>query len=100
MDVIRVFVDDIRKKFRNASQYQLEDVIDWFAYMEYLQSVLKKFDGVATPMDNLLIRYFRDNSRLSIRTPVDEKNRNQNDGQMVVKQAIDAVTKQRGKVSC
>lgn len=93
MDVIRVFVDDIRKKFRNTNQYQLENVIDWFAHMEYLQSVLRKFDGIATSMDNLLIRYFWDGLRLSIRTQLDEKSRNRNDGQMVVKQAMDAVTK-------
>lgn len=60
--------------------------------MKYLQSVLKKFDGVATPMDNLLIRYFWDGLRLSIRIQLDEKNRNQNDEQMVVKQAMDVVT--------
>lgn len=42
----RVFVDNTQKKFYNTNQYQLENVIDWLAYIKYLQSVLNGFDVV------------------------------------------------------
>lgn len=29
--------------------------MDWSAYIEYLQSILKMFDGIATATDNFLI---------------------------------------------
>lgn len=61
--------------------------------MEHLQSILKDFDGVATPIDELLIWYFRDGLRFFICTQLDEKDRNLDDWQVVVKQAVNAKTK-------
>lgn len=44
--------------------------------MEYLQAVLKEFDSIATFIDKILIQYFRDDMRLSIRAQLDKKDCN------------------------
>lgn len=51
----RVFVDEILKNFRNANQYQVEDVMEWSVYMEHFQSVLPELDDVLAAINNLLI---------------------------------------------
>lgn len=51
----QVFVDDIKIFFWNASQYQLKNIIDLLAYIEYLSSILKRFNGISTFPDNILI---------------------------------------------
>lgn len=66
LEETRDFVDNIWRKFRNANKYPFEDVIDQTAYMEYFQSILKEFDDVATPIDNVLIWYFKNGLGLSI----------------------------------
>lgn len=53
--------------------------MDWFVYMEYLQSVLKEFDNVAALTDNLLMRFFWDGIKPSIQAQIDEKDRNLDD---------------------
>ena len=40
--------------------------MDWAAHMKHLEAVLKKFDLVAAPNEETLIRYFRDGLHLSI----------------------------------
>lgn len=62
----RVLVDDTQRKIRNVNQYQIEVVIDQLAYMKHLQSVLKEFNSIAVPINNLLIWYFWDDLRPSI----------------------------------
>lgn len=89
----RVFVDTIWHKLRTASQYQLEDVMDWSVYLEHLQAVLKEFDVAAAPADDLLIRYFRDGLRPSIRAQMDERDRDLADWQEVIERAVDAEAK-------
>lgn len=42
-------------------------------YMKYLQFILKKFDSVATSMDNLLIWYFQDGLTPSISIQLDKR---------------------------
>lgn len=72
-------MDDISKKFRNAKLYKLEDVIVCLAYIEHLQSILKKFDGVVMLTDNLLVQYFQDDIKSLIYVKLDEKDRDLND---------------------
>ncbi len=45
-------------KIRRDSQYQQEEVLDWVAYLENLQVVLKEFDPFGAPNETTLIRYF------------------------------------------
>lgn len=89
----RAFVDCIWRKIRTASQYQLEEVMDWAAHLENLQAVLKEFDTVAAPNEDLLIRYFRDGLRPSIRAQLDERDRDLDNWQEVIERAIDAEAK-------
>lgn len=55
-----------KKNFVMLAGNQLEDVMDWSAYIVYLQSILKEFDSVVAPIDDLLIPYFRDGLKSSI----------------------------------
>lgn len=54
----KVFVYYIEKNLCNSNQYQQKNLMDWLAYMEHLQFILKKFDNVAASADNLIIWYF------------------------------------------
>lgn len=45
-------------------------------YVKQLLCILKKFNGIPTLTNELLIRNFPDNLRLSIRAQFDEKDRN------------------------
>ena len=55
----RAFVDNYWTKIRKDSQYQQEEVLDWAAYLEHLQAMLKKFDPIGAPNETTVIRYFR-----------------------------------------
>ncbi len=67
----RAFVDSYWTKIRRDSQYQQKEVLDWAAYLEHLQAVLKEFDPSGAPNKTTLIRYFREGLRLSIRAQLD-----------------------------
>lgn len=69
----KVFVNDIWKKIRTISQYQLEKVIDWATYLEHLQAVLKEFNVTATSNKDLLIYYFWHKLRPSIRAQINKR---------------------------
>ena len=45
--------------------------MDWAAYLEHLQIVLKEFDSVAAPNKEVLIRCFQESLRLSIQAQID-----------------------------
>ncbi len=46
-------------------------MLDWAAYLEHLQAVLKKFDPTDAPNEIILIQYFREGLRPSIRAQFD-----------------------------
>lgn len=46
-------------KLKRDFQYQVEKALNWAAYLEYLQAVLKGFDLSTVPNKEILIRYFR-----------------------------------------
>lgn len=56
--------------------------MDWVAYVKYLQFFLKEFNNVATPFS---IWYFWDALKPFICTQIDEKNRNIDNWQAVIK---------------
>lgn len=58
--------------------------------MEHQQAVLKEFDPIAAPNEEVLIRYFRDGLRPSIRAQLDERGRDLDSWDKVVEKAIDA----------
>ncbi len=67
--------------------------MDWAAHLEYLKAVLKEFDPVAAPNEDLLIRYFRDGLRPSIRAQLDEWDRDLDNWQEVIERCINAKAK-------
>ena len=67
--------------------------MDWVAYLEYLQTVLKKFDPAAARTKEVLICYFCDGLRPSIRAQTDERGQNLDTRRKVAKKTIDAEAK-------
>ena len=57
----RAFINSYLTKIRRDSQYELEEVLDWSTYLEFLQTILKEFDPTATPNEETLIRWFWEN---------------------------------------
>ncbi len=64
-------MDSYWTKTRKDSQYQQEEILDWAAYLEHLQAVLKEFDPTVALNETILIRYFREELRPSIRAQLD-----------------------------
>ncbi len=62
----QTFIDSYWAKIKRNSRYQLKKVLDWAAYLEHLQAVLKEFDFIAAPNEDTLIRYFQEGLRPSI----------------------------------
>ena len=51
-------MDSYKRKIKKDSQYHLEEIVDWTAYLEYLQVVFQEFDPATTPNKETLIWYF------------------------------------------
>ncbi len=61
------FVGHVWNKLRGDAQHQLEDVQDWAAHLEHLQSILQEFDVNNAPEEGQLGRTFYDGLRPSIK---------------------------------
>ncbi len=61
------FVGHVWNKLRGDAQHQLEEVQDWAAHLEYLQSILLEFDVNNAPGEGQLGRTFYDGLRLLIK---------------------------------
>ena len=68
----KFFVDNIWKKLKCNSQYQLEEVYNWASHLEYLQSILMEFDPAATPTESTMVRYFEEGLKPSIKAKMDQ----------------------------
>ncbi len=86
-------MDSYWTKIRRDSQYQQEKVLDWTAYLEHLQAVLKEFDPSGVPNETTLIRYFREGLRPSIRAQLDHRGRDLDSWEEVVEKASDVEAK-------
>ena len=86
----RAFVDGIWSKLKRDSQYQLEEVQDWAAHLEYLQSILLEFDDAGAPGESYLIRFFREGLRPSIRAQMEQRGRELDSWTEIVEKAVDA----------
>ena len=86
----QAFVDGIWSKLKQDSQYQLEEVQDWAAHLEYLQSILLKFDDAGAPEEPYLIRFFRKGLRPSIRAQMEQRGRELDSWTEIVEKAVDA----------
>ncbi len=61
------FVGHVWSKLRGDAQYQSEEVQDWAAHLEHLQSILLEFDANNVPREGQLGRTFYDGLRPSIK---------------------------------
>ena len=67
--------------------------MDWAAHLEYLETVLKEFDPAAASTKEVLICYFCDGLRSSIRAQTDEWGWDLDTWEEVIKKTLDAEAK-------
>ena len=67
--------------------------MDWAAYLEYLQTVLKEFDLAAAPTEEVLICYFCNGLRLSIRAQTNKQDQDLDTWEEAIKKTINAEVK-------
>lgn len=67
--------------------------MDQAAYLKHLQSILKKFDPLAIPNKETLIRYFQDRLRSLIRNQLDRRGRQLDNQEEAIKKGIDIEAK-------
>lgn len=48
-------MDSYWAKIKKDSQYQLKEVLNRAIYLKHLQAILKKFDAITAPKENILI---------------------------------------------
>ena len=89
----QAFVNSYWAKIKRDSQYHQKDVLDWVAHLEHLQEVLQKFDFVAAPNKDTMIRYFRESLQPSIRAQFDVRDRDLDFWDEVVDKIVDAEAK-------
>ena len=85
----QAFVDGIWSKLKWDSQYQLEEVQNWAAHLEYLQSILLKFDNTEVPEESYLINFFRKGLKPLIRAQIEKRGRELDNWTEIVEKAID-----------
>lgn len=86
-------MDNIWSKLKRDSQYQLEEVQDWAAHLEYLQSILLEFDDAGAPEEFYLIRFFREGLKPSIRAQMEQRGRELDSWTEIVEKSVDAEAK-------
>lgn len=59
--------------------------MDWLMHMEHLQSVLKKFNAIATFLDDFFISSFQDGLKPSVCIQMNKRNSYLDDWQKVIK---------------
>ena len=74
----QAFMDTYWEKLKRDSQHQQEEVLDWAAHLEHLQVVFREFDPSAPPTERIMIRYFLEGLKLSVRAQMDTRNRDLN----------------------
>ncbi len=93
LKTFRAFIDSYWTKIRQDSQYQLEKVLDWPAYLKHLQAVLKKFDPFAITNKEILICYLWEGLHSSIWAQLDNQGRNLDGWDKVVEKAVSVEAK-------
>ena len=66
------FVDNIWKKLKCDSQYQLEEIYNWASYLEHLLFILMEFDPTAISTESTRVRYFEKGLKPSIKAEIDQ----------------------------
>ena len=80
-------------RVKHDSQFQQKEVQDWASHLEHLQSILQEFDKERAPEESDLIRFFREGLRPSIKAQIEQRGREHDSWEELVKKAIDAEAK-------
>ena len=86
-------MDTYWEKIKRDFQYQLEKVLNWAAYLEHLQAVLREFDLAATLNKEIMIQYFREGLKSSVRAQLDARGRDLDSWKETVKKVVNAEAK-------
>ena len=89
----RSFVDDIWSRFRHNSQYQLEEASNWASYLEYLQSIVLRFDIDGAPEKSDLIRFFREGLKPSIKAQMEQEGQELDTWKEMIEKAVEIEAK-------
>ena len=89
----QVFMDTYWGKIKRDSQYQLEEILDWAAYLEHLQAGLREFDPAATPNKEIMNRYFRKDLKPSVQAQLDARGRDLDSWEEAVEKAVNTEAK-------
>ena len=68
-------------------------MLDWAAHLEHLLAVFREFDPAATPNKEIIIRYFREGLRPSIRAQLDTRGQDLDSWEEAVEKAVNAKAK-------
>ena len=71
----------------------MEEIIDWAAHLEHLQTVFHKFDADAVISEPVLIRLFCNGLRPSIHAQAKQKSFSKNTWDQAIRKAITAEAK-------
>ena len=74
-------------------QHELEEVMDWAAHLQHLETVLQEFDADTVILEPVLIRLFHDGLRPSIRAQAEQKGRQKDTWDQAIKKGITAEAK-------
>ena len=66
------FINSIWRKLKKDSQYQLEEIYNLASHLEYLQSIWIEFDPVAAPTKTIMVSYFEESLKPSIKAEMNQ----------------------------
>ena len=89
----RAFVDSVWKKVKRYSQYQNKLVQHEAVHLEHLQCILIEFDSEWAQEEGIMIWYFWEGLRPSVRIKIDQRGRELDSFKELVKNIVDAETK-------
>ena len=75
LDEFKAFVDIIWSTIQKNFQYQLEEVMDWAAHLDHLQTVFWEFHNNVVILEPVLIRMFRNGLQPFIRAQAKQDSR-------------------------
>ena len=89
----QAFIDNIWNKFRRNSQYQLEEARDWALHLQHLQFILAELDTVGAFNESIIICYFWESLKPSIKFEIEQQDRASTSFKEMVQRAVNAKAK-------
>lgn len=86
---LRAFIDNIQSRVKRDSLYQLEEIPDWAFYLEYLQSILTKFDASRVLAKFFIIQFFQKELKPLVKAQMKQRDRELNSWKELVEKVVD-----------